>query len=52
MIKICTQCKEEKSLKEFYKQVLTYHPMCNPCRSSYNKKIYLEKKAILQKSQW
>ena len=50
--KKCTQCNEEKPLEIFYKQALTRHSMCNPCKSLYNKKQYWEKKARLKQSQW
>jgi predicted nucleic acid-binding Zn ribbon protein len=36
--KVCTSCKEEKSIDSYIKQGFYYHPMCNPCRLSYSKK--------------
>ena len=52
MKKLCTHCDKEKPLKEFYKQALTHHSMCDSCRSAYNRKVYLEKKAKLRQFKW
>ena len=50
--KVCTQCKEDKPIKEFYKQVLTRHSMCYSCKRVYNKKRYAKQKETMKQSKW
>ena len=50
--KVCTQCKEDKPIKEFYKQTITRHSMCYKCKREYNKKRYAKQKKMLDKSKW
>ena len=37
-MKICTQCKENKSIENYKKIGLYRHSMCDPCRLEYYKK--------------
>ena len=50
--KVCTQCKENKPIDEFYKQVLTRHSMCYKCKREYNKKRYAKLKKHVKQSKW
>ena len=34
-MKVCTQCKSEKSEAEFIKIATGRHSMCDPCRKEY-----------------
>ena len=49
-MKICTQCKEEKSDADFIKTGMYRHPMCDPCRKNYLKKYNFKLKNIKQKN--
>tara|TARA_Y100001938_G_C8094118_1_gene436997 strand:+ start:1579 stop:1776 length:198 start_codon:yes stop_codon:yes gene_type:complete len=45
--RVCTMCKEKKSVDNFYKQTLGYHSLCNPCKTKYNKQRYAKQKKAL-----
>ena len=46
--KVCTRCKEDKSLAQFYKNALTRAAMCHGCRREYNRERYAKQKKLLQ----
>jgi len=47
-MKVCTQCKEEKSYAEFIKAGTQRHSMCDPCRKKYQKRYQDKLKKIRQ----
>ena len=50
--KVCTRCKEDKPIDQYYKQPLTVHSMCNKCKSEYNKERYAMQKELLKGTKW
>ena len=50
--KVCTQCKEDKPIDQYYKQAITRHSMCHKCRLEYGRKRYARLKKQKQKSNW
>ena len=50
--KVCTQCKEDKPIDQYHKQVLTRHSMCYECKREYNKKRYAKQKKLKQEFNW
>ena len=47
-MKVCTQCKEEKSDAEYIKMGMQRHSMCDPCRKRYQKRYHNKLKQIRQ----
>ncbi len=49
--KVCTICKVDKPVEEFYKQPFTRHSFCYGCKREYNKERYakLKKRANMFK---
>ena len=45
-MKVCTQCKEEKSDADFIKMGMQRHSMCDPCRKQYQRKYQQKRKAM------
>jgi len=50
--KVCTRCKEDKAIDQYYKTSLTMNSMCRKCSREYNKERYAKQKKILQESKW
>ena len=46
--KVCTRCKEDKSLDQFHKNALRRASMCYECKREYNKERYAKQKKLLQ----
>ena len=49
-MKICSRCKEELSLDNFYKYKERYQSTCNSCKIAFNKKEYAKKRERLKKA--
>ena len=52
MKKICTRCKEEKSLADFVKVATGRHSMCDPCRKEYNREYHKKLTKLKGKKLW
>ena len=50
-MKVCTQCKEEKSEADYIKVATTRHSMCDPCRKAYQR-AYNKKRKEVNTSLW
>jgi hypothetical protein len=47
-MKVCTRCKEEKSLDSFNKKLKGLQPHCKSCRSAESKRYYLNNKSKIK----
>ena len=45
-MKVCTQCRKEKSEADFIKMGMQRHSMCDPCRKAYQRKYQQKRKAM------
>jgi len=52
MRKVCTRCKEEKSLADFIKVSTGRHSMCDPCRKEYNREYHKKLTKLKGKKLW
>lgn len=59
--KVCTQCKKEKSLREFYKDLRYSNPyknktktesVCKKCRAEKQRELFKKPEAIKRKREW
>ena len=46
--KVCTQCKEDKPIDQFYRHEITTSSMCQKCKSEYYKKRSAKQKKLLK----
>ena len=49
-MKVCTQCKEDKSDAVFIKMGMQRHSMCDPCRKQYQREYH--KNRMERKNLW
>ena len=52
MRKVCTRCKEEKSVADFIKSGMQRHSMCDPCRKEYLSKQNKRRAKLLKEKLW
>ena len=51
-MKVCTQCKKEKSDADFIKMGMQRHSMCDPCRKKYQREYHNKRKAMRNAYVW